>query len=658
MATFTWIATKSGTTAWATTTDWVDSTNSSSPSLASLTASPGNDYVINGSNLFTINNIGAGGTAAPNTANSLTLSDVQAKLQFAVGGALNVATTLTLNSLLNLGTAGVAENSVLSMGGTAGGGTINFSGTSGVLEGALGDSVKDVGTSPTQIIGSGTILAEGGVFNIGTSVQVASGTSMKFQIDANATLAFADAVGSGTVVFGTPLVTFSPSGVLDVAALSSFNASVKGLFVATVTNTPTATSYIDFLNVGTTATATLTNITSTGATLTIFTNSGSQAIPIVGNYVGKSANVNYVSDGHGGTNVFLANAPCYLTGTAILTPDGEVAVETIQPGDIVLTSEAGTLVPQVVKWAGFRELDIALQPEPASVAPIRLCRGALGPDLPHRDLFLSPDHCLFIDGGLVPAKLLVNGMTITRDLSRTSICYHHIELDRHGLLIAEGVEAESYLDTGNRAYFSNAGLAMIQYPEFGINERLRCWETDACAPLLVRPDAVKPVWERLANRAQGLGFEELVHATTPDPDLHLVVDGRTVRPLTSQGDVAGDQSARKISFVVPDGAVSVRLVSRRAIPVDARPWQDDPRLLGVAVRSLMLRDRTGETVVGADHPALTDGWHAAEYSADGATWRWTRGDADLPIVSNGPCLLEIALGGDMTYIVEEARQAA
>src|ERR1019366_9276451 len=208
----------------------------------------------------------------------------------------------------------------------------------------------------------------------------------------------------------------------------------------------------------------------------------------------------------------------------------------------------------------------------------------------------------------LPAKLLVNGMTITRDLSLTSVSYHHIELEQHAVLIAEGVEAESYLDTGNRAYFSNAGLAMILHPEFGINEHLRCWETDACAPLMARPEEVRPRWERFAERARSLGFAEPAHATTTDPALRLIVDGRTVLPFLTQQEM----DSRTVRFVIPEDAASVRLVSRRAAPVEARPWLDDPRLLGVAVRAMMLRDRTGQTVVGADHPALTDGWYAPE----------------------------------------------
>ena len=348
--------------------------------------------------------------------------------------------------------------------------------------------------------------------------------------------------------------------------------------------------------------------------------------------------------------MFLTNAPCYVAGSAILTRDGEVAVETIQAGDAVMTLEAGRLVPRKVIWAGVREIDIARHPKPAQVAPIRFCRGALGEDLPHRDLLVSPDHCMFIDGGLFPAKLLVNGMTIVRDLTRNTVSYHHIELERHGVVFAEGVAAESYLDTGNRAYFSNAGLATMLHPEFAINAHLRCWETDACAPLMTRPEVVRPVWERFARRARGLGYATPEHATTTDPGICLNVDGRTLRPLGTDG--------LTVSFLLPDGAGSVRLMSRATNPGVLRPWLDDPRDLGVAVRSFALRDRSGETVLGADHPALTVGWHAAEYAEDGSTWRWSDGGGVLPILANGPCLLEITLSETITYLADGARLAA
>jgi hypothetical protein len=221
------------------------------------------------------------------------------------------------------------------------------------------------------------------------------------------------------------------------------------------------------------------------------------------------------------------------------------------------------------------------------------------------------------------------------------VAYHHVELARHAVLIAEGVEAESYLDTGNRAFFNNAGLATILHPEFGINEHLRCWEHDACAPLTTRPEAVRPVWERFVRRAVALGFSMPPRATTTDADIRLIVNGKIVRPLAIAGN--------SMSFVLPEGAVSVRLQSRSIKPGLLRPWLDDPRRLGVAIRSVIMRDRTGQTEACADHPALTDGWHAVEYAPDGSPWRWSGGNATLPIMSDGPCVLEVTFSETTTY---------
>ena len=276
---------------------------------------------------------------------------------------------------------------------------------------------------------------------------------------------------------------------------------------------------------------------------------------------------------------------CYGAGTAILTDRGETAVKSLRAGDTVMTLVDGAHVPQTVKWVGQRDLDLTRHPKREAVAPIRITQGALGNNLPKRDLILSPDHCLFIDGRLYPAKLLVNDMTIVRDLDATSVSYHHVELEQHAVMIAEGVAAESYLDTGNRAFFSDAGLATILHPELNINESLRCWETDACAPLTVKPELVKPVWQRFADRAVALGHTSPVYETTRDAGIHLLVDGKIVRPLATEG--------KTITFMVPGKADQVRLVSRATRPSALTPWLDDPRTLGVAIRSVTLRVPTG-----------------------------------------------------------------
>ena len=140
-----------------------------------------------------------------------------------------------------------------------------------------------------------------------------------------------------------------------------------------------------------------------------------------------------------------------------------------------------------------------------------------------------------------------------------TVTYYHVELDRHAVLLAEGLPVESYLDTGNRAFFSNAGLALVLHPEFQVNAGLKRWATDACAPLTVSPAAVEPVWRRLAARAELLGHAAPDHVLTQDPALRLVAQGRTIAPLAIRG-------SRHV-FALPPGAATVRLTSRAAVPV-------------------------------------------------------------------------------------------
>ncbi len=333
---------------------------------------------------------------------------------------------------------------------------------------------------------------------------------------------------------------------------------------------------------------------------------------------------------------------CFAGGTHILTARGEVAVERLSEGDMVVTVSDGRQVLRPVRWLGERRIDIAAHPRPVTVAPIRFRRGAFAPGVPKRDLLLSPDHCLFIDAKLIPAKLLVNGMTIAQDRAARSVHYYHVELERHAVLLAEDMPVESYLDTGNRAFFANAGLALVLHPEFHVNAGLKCWEEDACAPLAVSPAALEPVWRRVAERAERLGYAPPCHETTDDPGLYLTVDGRALRA------VAADHG--RYVFAVPAGS-SVRLVSRAVIPSDVFPWLDDFRSLGVAISRIVLRTADDEVAIPVDHPSLTRGWHAAE--REGARmWRWTDGNAELPTGQwSGGVTLELHVAHSGTYII-------
>jgi hypothetical protein len=152
-----------------------------------------------------------------------------------------------------------------------------------------------------------------------------------------------------------------------------------------------------------------------------------------------------------------AYANCYLIGTRIATPGGECAIERLSIGDMVLTA-AGIARP--VRWIGQRRHS-ALLDEGAGVDvwPIRIRAGALGAGRPHRDLLVSPEHGVFLDGVLVPARHLMDGIGITREYGLSEIHYFHIALDSHDLLVAEGSACESWLADGGADLFDNGASA-------------------------------------------------------------------------------------------------------------------------------------------------------------------------------------------------------
>jgi hypothetical protein len=144
---------------------------------------------------------------------------------------------------------------------------------------------------------------------------------------------------------------------------------------------------------------------------------------------------------------------CFLRGTGILTPGGEIPVEDLRIGALVETLNG----PLPVKWIGRQKFRKDSPSWHWSVAPIRVTRFALSDQHPCRDLYLSPSHSLLIDGFLIPVEWLVNGRTITLSMldDREVIDYFHIELESHQVIFAEGAPAETLLVTGDREDFSN-----------------------------------------------------------------------------------------------------------------------------------------------------------------------------------------------------------
>ncbi|XYD08370.1 Hint domain-containing protein [Methylobacterium sp. NMS12] len=128
------------------------------------------------------------------------------------------------------------------------------------------------------------------------------------------------------------------------------------------------------------------------------------------------------------------NAPCYCTGTRILSDRGEVAVEALQIGDRVVTV-SGAVRP--IRWIGTRSFIGRFANTNPAVLPVCVKAGAIADGVPSRDLWVSPDHALYLDDVLIPAEALVNGATIVKAERVESVTYWHVELDSHDVLLAE-----------------------------------------------------------------------------------------------------------------------------------------------------------------------------------------------------------------------------
>ncbi len=313
---------------------------------------------------------------------------------------------------------------------------------------------------------------------------------------------------------------------------------------------------------------------------------------------------------------------CYLSGTQIRSARGEVDVDSIREGDEVTVRRDGQDVLEPVRWVGYSSVDLARHAHVEDAAPIRIRANAIAQKQPVRDLLVSPEHCLVMDGYCVPAKLLVNGGSIVSERDHAPFTYYHIELDRHGILLAENTPAESYLDTGNRSLFDNGPDPRQLHPRFRLNANAAAWATEACAPLAQSIDAIQAIWRRLADRSVAIGYPVAEPRLVEDAGICLVADGRIIEPTADRNGC--------FVFVVPEEIKTVVCISRFCIPSDKMiASQRDTRRLGVRVNWIAICSNHIETVIAADHPALADGWHDIERDAT-SLWRWTDGAAAIP----------------------------
>lgn len=187
----------------------------------------------------------------------------------------------------------------------------------------------------------------------------------------------------------------------------------------------------------------------------------------------------------------VEDVACFYAGTRIDTPHGAVAVEQLAIGDEVITRFAGR---QRIKWIGRSSYEgPALRDNPL-LLPVRIAPGALGAGEPRSTLTVSPGHAICIEGALVPAWRLVNGVSITQTPQTSMVHYFHLEFEHHDLLCTEGVWSESFLNEVSRDWFENGAEYADLYPGEDRADK-------PCLPRLEEGFGLLAIQHRLARRA-------------------------------------------------------------------------------------------------------------------------------------------------------------
>ncbi|GAB4065413.1 hypothetical protein GCM10028812_08900 [Ancylobacter sonchi] len=471
-------------------------------------------------------------------------------------------------------------------------------------------------------------VTDGGTF---TNTGWTNGSNLTFEVDGSSTLDFSAQQSGGGGISGQTIVFTGdgdgtvklPGGVTNLK-IEGFNAGDVLKF-----SDSNITEFRTIDNGDGTITIQAVNVQSVWYTQVLSS-------------VTVSGNVNpddFIFDASTGTVGYA----CFLIGTRIATPDGEVAVENLKAGDLVLTHDGRAVA---VKWLGRRTLRARTIPEDKRVEamPIRIRKGALGNGLPVRELVVSPQHHMYLDGALVPAVLLVNGKTIVQDFAMETIQYFHVELDRFDVILAEGAPTESYLDTGNRAMFEGENRTVTQLrPSFQEErrEQVRQARAECGFEVLRNGPRLNKLRRRLFAKAESLtGFTRQA-----DSRLRALCDGVEIRPEIADG---------RFRFTLPAvPAEGVRLLSRA---VTLRDGLDNATrsldVVGVGVTGIELRDAHTVRMVALDAAELS-GFHAP-HAHQGGERRWTSKQAELPASLfaglSGPVTLTLTVdSGSLRY---------
>jgi hypothetical protein len=173
----------------------------------------------------------------------------------------------------------------------------------------------------------------------------------------------------------------------------------------------------------------------------------SQTIDLVGDFTSDEILIS-----HQGSLSTEIVAPCFLKGTRIEVLAGKMLIEELKIGDYVKIVD-GRYLP--IKWIGRRSYDAAQANENSALWPIEISESAISNGVPCRNMIVSPDHGIFLEGVLIKAELLKNDRNIRQKRDILNIEYFHIELESHEIIIAENCPTESFWNFECRSRFEN-----------------------------------------------------------------------------------------------------------------------------------------------------------------------------------------------------------
>ena len=210
--------------------------------------------------------------------------------------------------------------------------------------------------------------------------------------------------------------------------------------------------------------------------------------------------VNYIDPTDSGATisglVTPADTPiCFLRGSMIETVSSSIPVELITTHESLISFTESVIEVARIGYQRRTPEFAAFQ----DYLPVKISAGAVDDHVPIRDLYLSPDHAVLIDGHLIHAKALVNGKTIVQMTEwEGDIEYYHIETEKHEIIFAEGLPCETFIDNVSRAQFDNYAEYLAMYPELPVIKEL------PYPRVLFKSQLPSAIRERLLKRASGL----------------------------------------------------------------------------------------------------------------------------------------------------------